>query len=126
MSAQFEYGPLRITADELLARFGRPMILNQADMDDVYDPITGDWIEGPMQPVDIPVFGVTLAPTAEYSASVGFESIETGDMLVYIQATGKPTLSSKITVDDVLWEIVNIQPVQPAEIPLMYILQVRQ
>lgn len=125
MSAQFDYGPLRNTADRLLARFGRDMLLEQADMDDVYDPISGEIIEGPDQPVSITIRGVTLAPTEEYAGTVGFENIEKGDMLVYIQATAKPTLSSTIKVDERVWQIVNVQPVQPAELPLMYIVQVR-
>lgn len=122
-----DYVALAVTATKLISEFGVEMTLRSASAADVYDPVTGE-ITPTGAATDTVVRGVLVTPTAEYSQSIG-GNIEAQDMLIYLETKVYPNLSDVLvfTSDTIIetWNIVNVQEIRPASVPLLYIVQVR-
>lgn len=126
----FDYSDLAATATELIKEFGIAMILRTSDSGDVYDPVTGETTPGPGGATDVTIHGVKVAPTTEYTQSIAEGSVQSSDMLIYMEPSVKyPNLEDTIVIEDVsvteVWQIVNVQEIKPAATPLLYIVQVR-
>ena len=124
------YEDLAKDATELIKEFGLQMTLRSASSGDVYDPVTGVNTPGVDGAVDVPVFGVKIAPTVEYTQSIADGSVQARDMLIYMEPSVKyPNLEDVLVIEDAtvieIWQIVNVQEIKPATVPVLYILQVR-
>lgn len=125
-----DYTELAVTATEMIKEFGTGMILRSSSSEDVYDPITGETTPGPGGPTDTPIFGVKAAPTTEYTQSMADGSVQATDMLIYMEPSVRyPSLEDTIVIEDnaviETWQVVNVQEIKPATVPLLYIVQVR-
>lgn len=121
----FDYTDLRDTAVELITEFGRTLTLRSSDSADVYDEIEGTWTAGPGAVTDVEFFGVTLNPTMEYTQAVGAGNVQARDMLIYMEPTVEPKMTGAIVIDGEVWQVVNVQRIQPSTTVLLYIVQVR-
>lgn len=124
------YTDLAKDATALIKEFGVSMILRSNSSEDVYDPVTGTTTPGAGGQVDVPVFGVKVAPTTEYTQSIADGSVQASDMLVYLEPSVKyPNLEDVLVIEDAtvmeVWQIVNVQEIKPANTPVLYIVQVR-
>lgn len=126
----FNYTEIAATATELIKEFGVQMILRSNSSEDVYDPVTGETTPGPGGVTDTPIYGVKVAPTEEYTQSIAEGSVQARDMLIYMEPSVKyPNLEDTIVIEDnaviEVWQIVNVQEIKPATVPVLYIVQVR-
>lgn len=124
------YDEMAQTATEMIREFGWPMILRSSSPQDEYDPIEGTLTVEADGVVNTPVFGVKIAPTVEYTQSMADGSVQSKDMLVYLEPSAKyPNLEDVLVIEDQsvieIWQIVNVQEIKPAGVPLLYIVQVR-
>lgn len=118
----------RPLAASLIAKFGKSITLTGAASDPVYDPSTGGVTAG------TPSTQIVKALIEDYSLhSVGaaFSSglILTGDKKISIAARGlivSPTPGFMVTLNGVVWNVVNVQETWSGEQVAMYALQVRK
>lgn len=125
-----DYADLAATATELIKEFGTAMILRSSSTEDIYDEVTGVLTPGVSGATDLPIFGVKVAPTREYTQSIAEGSVHSRDMLIYMEPSVKyPNLEDEIVIEDAaaveVWQIVNVQEIKPATVPVLYIVQVR-
>ena len=125
-----DYADLAVTATELIKEFGTQMILRSNSVEDSYDPIEGEVTPGASGATDTPIFGVKLTPTVEYAQSMADGAVQSRDMLIYMEPSVRyPELDDMIVIEDATvietWQIVNVQEIKPATVPVLYILQVR-
>ena len=125
----FDYDEIAVEATELIKEFGTQMILSGTAEAPVYDPVTG-FETDPGDPLITPFFGVKVAPTVEYSQSIPDGSVQARDMLIYAEpGIPYPNRQDTITINTrgaiEVWQIVNVQEITPADVPVLYIIQVR-
>lgn len=125
-----DYADLAVTATELIKEFGTQMILRSNSVEDSYDPVEGEVTPGASGTTDTAIFGVKLTPTAEYAQSIPEGSVQARDMLIYMEPSVRyPELDDTVVIEDAtvieVWQIVNVQEIKPATIPVLYIIQVR-
>lgn len=115
------YSNLKVTARVLLKKFGQSMTLTR-DVAGNYDPTTGSISNTVQTFVD---FGVVL-PFSNGVSSVADSLIQTGDRQVFIQMSTEPKPTDKITIAGAVHNIVNVKPLEPAGVNVLYELQVRK
>lgn len=125
----FDYASIAVEAAELLEEFGTEMILSGSSTEPTYDPITGEYTDAGTAVVT-PFFGVKIAPTMEYAQSMADGSVQSRDMLIYMEPSAPyPNLQDTITINTrgevEVWQIVNVQEITPADTTVLYIVQVR-
>jgi hypothetical protein len=115
------YSDLDATAKELLAEFGAPMVLTRTTEGD-YDPAQAGSVN---TSVDYSCEGVKLNYEEKF---IDGTRIKTGDQQVLLSTTitVTPEQGDTITIDSELWKVVKVETVKPAEVALLYKLQVRQ
>lgn len=138
----FDYTELKTDAQEMIREFGQMMVLSRtvadpdappAGPDGDYDPVTGitynptTGVNDPTLQEDTPFYGVAIAPTEEYTQSVGAQNVQLRDMLIYMEpGVIEPRLSDAVVFSsDEVWQIVNKVEVSPSGDDVLYILQVR-
>lgn len=120
----FNYAEMAATATELINEFGMVMLVRRvAGAAPIYDPIEGTY--PPTTSGDVSVYGVQLQITTEYADSVGAQNIQSGDQMVILSPGYKPLSTDKLVIGADVWNIVNVSPVSPAGIDLLYEVQVR-
>lgn len=125
-----DYAQIAADATELIKEFGTAMLLRSNSSEDIYDEVTGETTPGPGGPTDVEIYGVKVAPTTEYTQSIQDGSVHASDMLIYMEPSVKyPNLEDTIVIEDKsiieVWQVVNVQEIKPATIPVLYIVQVR-
>jgi len=111
----FDYTRLKSTADRLVARFGKAAALvsfetSGPDFDPTVTESTAD---------------ITLVELS-YSLTNRNESlVQSGDKLFLIQADAAPALDNKIRLDSVDYAMVDVQPLSPGPLVLLYEVQAR-
>lgn len=115
------YDKLKSTARTLLRNFGQSMTLTR-DVAGTYDPTTGVMVNTQQTFTD---YGVVL-PYGDGSSSVADSLIQQGDRQVFIQISTEPKTTDKITIAGATFNIVNVKPLEPAGINVLYELQVRK
>ncbi|WBA79557.1 hypothetical protein [Endozoicomonas sp. GU-1] len=108
------------TITKLLKKFGQPFVLVR-DKGKCFDPVTG--VCTPGEPEYLKFNGILKS----YSASLidGTKIIQ-GDQLLLLDACHTPKKGDKAKFPDGDWQIVSIEPVIPAGVPLAYKIQVRR
>lgn len=115
------YSNLKVTARVLLKKFGQSMTLTR-DVAGAYDPTTGSVSNTVQTFVD---FGVVL-PYSNGVSSIADSLIQTGDRQVFIQMSTEPKPTDKITIAGAVHNIVNVKPLEPAGVNVLYELQIRK
>lgn len=116
------YDDMAATALSLLAEFGTPIVL-QRDSGETFDPVTD--VVTPGSTANLTVSGVFSKTTQSVKDSFG-GNVQSGDRVLIIDATQTPQTSDRVVVGGYPWKIVEIQPVSPAGIALIYRVLVRQ
>lgn len=115
------YSNLKVTARVLLKKFGQSMTLTR-QVAGSYDPTTGSIALTTQTFVD---FGVVL-PYSNGVSSIDDSLIQTGDRQVFIQMSTEPKPTDKITIAGAVHNIVNVKPLEPAGVNVLYELQIRK
>ncbi|OBY91179.1 hypothetical protein A6723_024290 [Pseudomonas sp. AU11447] len=123
------YDRMAATALRLISRFGSEQTLRDVTAG-VYDDVSGTWTTPPTdisQPAQLLLLDYTLQESGQQYAE-GSE-IRQGDKKIIIAARGlawAPALTTRIDVDGVLWQVVNVKEANPAGTPLVYFCQGRK
>lgn len=120
----FDYLGFQSVPREMIEEFGRLLTLRSASVGDVYDDVLGVTVPGGA-PTLRDFTGVVMAPTVEYTQSVGGLGVQVRDMLVLMGPDIEPLMTDVILIDDEPWQIINIRAEAPGGVPLMYTVQVR-
>lgn len=124
------YDRMASTALRLIARFGSEQTLRDVTAG-VYDDVSGEWTTQPgdiEQPAQLILLDYTLQESGLMYAEGS--QIQKGDKKIVIAAKDlawPPALTTKVDVNGVLWQIVNIKEASPdASTPLVYFCQGRK
>lgn len=122
------YDRMASTALRLIERFGSQQTLRDVTPGE-YDPVTGETTGdvAKSQLARIILLDYTLQESGQQYAE-GSEILQ-GDKKIIIAAKGlawPPALTTRIDVDGVLWQVVNIKEANPAGTPLVYFCQGRR
>lgn len=123
------YDDMAAVALELITEFGSEQTLRDVTAG-VYDDITGTWTTPPgeiSQSAQVILLDYTSHESGQQYADGA--QIKQGDKKIIIAAQGlawPPTLTTKVDVGGVLWQIVNIKEANPAGTPLVYFCQGRK
>lgn len=122
------YDRMAATALRLISRFGSEQTLRDITPGS-YDPVSGETTgDTPIsQPAQLLLLDYTLQESGQQYAE-GSE-IRQGDKKIIIAAKGlawPPALTTRIDVDGVLWQVVNVKEANPAGTPLVYFCQGRK
>ncbi|WP_236225552.1 hypothetical protein [Pseudomonas pseudonitroreducens] len=122
------YDRMSATALRLISRFGSEQTLRDITPG-TYDPVSGETTGDTQisQPAQLLLLEFT-AQEAGQSYADGSE-IRQGDKKIIIAAKGlawPPALTTRIDVDGVLWQVVNVKEANPAGTPLVYFCQGRK
>jgi hypothetical protein len=115
------YNSLKGTARSLLAKFGQPMTLVKTTGSS-YDATTGANTLTTSSTTDL---GVILR-YGDALNSAPDSLIKQDDQQIFIQMSVAPSVTDKITVAGVNYDIVSVKPIEPAGINVLYELQVRK
>lgn len=86
-----------------------------------YDIETGEFVD---EIIDYPVHGVKFNYEQD---TIDGTMIQTNDQELYISAQGipKPQTAFKIIIEDKTFAILNVQAIEPYNVPVLYVLQIR-
>ncbi len=121
---KFDYRPIADEVIELIYEFGTEMTMHIPGTEGTWDPVTEETTGG-NPPTQRKFQGVKIAPTTDYAQSVGTGMIEARDMLIYMEPAFEPKMDYSVETDGERWNIINIITEKPADVPILYILQVR-
>lgn len=116
----FDYKDLRIVAADMLKEFGQLITIKQKT-DKQYDPATGSNQQ-------------TMEAYTGYGCALNYKSNEidgtrilTGDMVVLLENIATtPVIGDSVLVNGMEMRLISIERVSPANIDVIYKLQVRQ
>lgn len=115
----YDYGPLRRTADRLIARFGVAAILHKP----------GGLDETTYPPVQLPgTSEACIVVRDTYSAAErGGTLIEEGDVKLVIAVTAiPPTTADRLEVQGITYHLQAVEPIHPGPDVLLYLARGRR
>lgn len=115
---------------KLIRDFGQQITLTSHPSAQEYDPATGELITSE-EPVTISAFGVSANYTSfERMNSQNKEKtlIEEGDKKLYVSCNigEKPAIGMITTINGVQWVVHGINSIEPADTPIIYVLNIRR
>ena len=124
--AKFNYAHPAATALRMLKRYGAPVTLRRPGTGE-YDPGTGT-VDS--EPTDYPGTGAKF----DYEQrNIDGTKILQGDQQVYLavqqdngQAMPRPKAGDLVLVGTEAWRVVTAESIEPASVPVLYIVQVRK
>jgi hypothetical protein len=120
MASKFNYAHISDVADRLIGKFGLTATLRRPAA-----PST--WNAGVGTPIDYPIKAILQNYTDTERTNT---LIEQGDRKIVFAANGLTVIPNTgdeiIIIDAAPWSIVNVMPVEPGGIPIVYTVQVRQ
>ncbi|WP_299726839.1 hypothetical protein [uncultured Endozoicomonas sp.] len=108
------------TVIKLLKKFGQSVVLLR-ETSGGFDPVEGKPIPGTTEEL---TFNGLL--TSYKSSLIDGSTIVQGDKLLLLDTSHKPQKGDKVRSVDGDWQIVSIDEVNPAGVPLVYQVQVRR
>ena len=115
------YNSIKGTARSLLAKFGQSMTLVKTTSDS-YNTTTGANTLTTSSTTDL---GVIL-PYGDALNSAPDSLVKQNDQQIFIQMATVPSVTDKITVAGVDYNIVSVKAIEPAGVNVLYELQVRK
>ena len=104
------------TAARLISAYGRTMqLVTQTNSGDSWNPTVSESTTD--------VYGVE---TKYSNSEIDGELIKSGDVKVLIDAEVKPELSMRLRTNGIDYSIINIETLAPADLTILYKLQVRR
>ncbi len=118
--ADIDYAAKAATATKLLQKFGGPITLRQTIQGE-YDPDTG---QVGQEIIDWPTFGAKFNYVQDH---IDGTLIQRSDQELYMAAENipPPTTAYQVIVGTKTYPIITVQAVEPYNVPLLYILQIR-
>lgn len=112
------YTRLRDTAARLIDSYGKPATVTR-------NTVTGPAHDQSLTPVE---YTITLVETGYELTERDSTLVQTGDKLGVISVGGEtePRKGDKITIDSVVYSFVELQPLNPGGVVVMYSFQARQ
>ena len=93
--------------------------------EEVYDPTVGERIQG-----NATEYSLKVIPPYEYALKyIDGDIVKVGDMQTGVPASGlefTPRQGMKVTVDEIVWQIVRTNPIYSGERIALYMLQLRK
>lgn len=114
----FNYANTAATATRLIARFGAACVLTRTG-EPVYDPSTG--ITTPAT-TDMSTTAVVIDMPQKY---VDGTLIKQGDKTAYCVPSVVPVQGDVLTWQGAVFTIINVKPVSPAGVPVVFEAQIR-
>ncbi len=117
-----DYAAKAKSAAKLLEKFGGPITLRQI-IPGEYNPSTNQMTEETI--IDKLAVGVVL----NYEQDViDGTRIQSDDREIYLGADGldTPTTTDKVVIGSSVFSILNVQAIQPYDVPVLYLLQARR
>jgi len=118
--ADIDYAAKATAATALLRKFGGPVTLRQI-LPGEYDPGTGEFNQ---QIIDWPAVGAKFNYQQDH---IDGTLIQKRDQELYLAAEDIPTPDTghQIIIGSKTYVILTVQAIEPYDIPLLYILQIR-
>lgn len=117
------YANLQSISDQLLRQFGQACTV-RTQGEGKYNAATGEVrASGEISRAAYCLFD-NLA--YDFSRQPNAESVQQGDVLIYITASGQPSVNSVLEINGEQWAIIRCQPIQPAGSALLYQCQGRK
>jgi len=114
------YSEVAELALEVLTEFGQTITVNR-ETSSSFDPVLG---------IDTTVSSSFTGKGAafEYKATeIDGTVVQAGDIQLYLNATSTaPLIDDRITIDSNVYEVMNVEQINPAGTPVLYILQLRK
>ena len=112
---KFDYAPIKAVADSLIAEFGKTAVLVSTETTGPdFDPVVTETAAD-----------ITLVEL-DYSLTNRNESlVQAGDKLFLVQAEAAPSLDDKIRLDGVDYNMVQVQPLAPGPVTILFEVQGR-
>lgn len=119
--ADIDYAAKATTATALLHKFGGPVTLQAIESGGVYNPDTGEFEQ---TTTDYLTVGAKFNYLQDH---IDGTVIQKSDQELYLSAEGIPTPSTshKIIIGSKAYAILAVQAIEPYDVPLLYILQIR-
>jgi len=114
----FNYTPLQQTVSELIQRYGFEASFTSYTQS-AYNPISGTMGS---ETSEYTAFIVTLMYTTR---EINNDTILAGDIKAYAEANGY-NINDTVEIGNQIYRIVSVNPLQPAENPLYFELQLRR
>lgn len=122
----YDYSEIAAEATEAIREYGMELRLRSANGADIYDPVSGEYTGTVPPGAETPFNGVRLNIDTGYAQKIGTQNINLQDELVYMEPNAvTPNLSSQVLIDGGWWDVVRVEKVAPANVPVLFILQVR-
>lgn len=108
----------------IINRLGKTAIFHNYT-EEVYDPTVGERLQG-----NSTDYSQKVIPPYEFALKyIDGDIIKTGDMQTGIASSGlefEPRQGMKVTIDDVIWQIIKTKPIYSGERIALYMLQLRK
>lgn len=118
--AEFNYSSIAVTADRLLKRFGQPLEFSRTTKG-TYDPTQGT------TPTTTSTYQATSVWLGYSVSEIDGVVVKQGDAKVYTSHLDtRPLIGDMVDKDGSTWRVQNVMPVQPANVNVIYQLQVRK
>ena len=117
------YPQLQQLSESLLRQFGSPCVV-KTKQDGRYNPATGEYRQGEEESRQAFCLFDNLA--YDFGHKQYAETVQQGDVVIYVSASGKPEVNSLIEVSGEIWAVIRAQPIQPAGAALIYQCQGRR
>ena len=114
------YARLASTASRLLTTYGQTVTLRRTTGGSV-NPVTGATVAGTVQTLTAP--GILQRYPDEL---VDGTRILASDRMLILDSTVQPQITDLVSLEGQQWTLVQIQTINPAGTPLVYMLQVRR
>ena len=111
------YDRLLSTATRLIGQYGKDATLTKPGT-----PTGPEWNPTPGTPTD---YTVKLVETGYSLTNRDATLIERGDKMLLIEAAVEPALEDSITVDGSVLRLIDVQPLNPGGVVLLYEAQAR-
>lgn len=120
-----DYQAIALDAAAAIADAGMSITIRRPAADRVFDPVEGEWTGGGA-PVDTVALGVVLPSLPGWTSTHDAALIEPGDQFILLEAGGvEPVLTDRAIAEGREYQIVEMERLAPAGVPVLYTLRVR-
>lgn len=127
MIDRIDYVEIAEDVIETLHEAGQGMVLVSAGTPGYYDEIKDEYTE-PVPEEYVPFYGVTTDVSLAYAtkAASSAQTMQLRDRIILADAVNiTPKLTDHVYVHGEKWSLINITPIDPAGVPVLYELHVR-
>ena len=109
---------------DIIDRLGKTVVFHNYT-EEVYDPTVGERIQG-----NSTDYSLKVIPPYEYALKyIDGDIIKIGDMQTGVPSSGlefEPRQGMKVTIDEIVWQVIRTKPIYSGERIALYMLQLRK